>query len=550
VHLIVGDARLQSWSKLFEVATSSLWAGSPLQVNDFYASAYRPVVSVAYLVQRQVFGDVPLGYHLVSLALHLSCVALGLRWLSRRVEGASPLALFVGGLLLAVHPSRVEGVAWISGSADLWMGFWVLLGLEAWDARRNLLAGVFFSLALLSKEAAVVVPLLLVSDHVFLARRDHFFRQWSITSAIMGVALAVRVIIVPLGGAGRPGWSEMPERVLSTLGYFVQRVVWPWPQTTHPALRSYDAMGAEIFATWSVVLGAATAGATLWLLWASRNEEGPRAWLSDAFWFLIPLAPTLNLLDIDAVARASDRFLYLPILGVSALATRGVARWLQESNQRRRVVASSACILSVVFVLASANHVTHFRNDYALFSHEYEVDPTNTEALWALSGMAEYQGLYESAHELCTEGFTAAHAKRYRWTSIRFALCQLETALAIAIPEDREQLVYLRGVYDQLMEKSLLAADHETLQFDIHITSEIHRQRLMADPRYVALPRAKAHLESGNTTEAIAQLERITRSYPANRRGWQLLIEAYGRAGDARRARATADRASALFGLD
>ncbi len=549
VHLILRDSRLQSWSGFVDVLSSSFWSGSPLEINEFYASVYRPVVSAAYLVEMQVFGANPTAFHIVSIALHIACTILCIRWLVQRIPSAPRSAVFFGGMLFAVHPSRVETVAWISGCVDLWMVFWILLGIQAWEKRRSVIAGVLFVLALFSKEVAVVVPLLLLTDHFLLRRDVRFWKPWSITTAILTAAFAFRIWRVPLTAAGRPAWSEMAERVLSTLGVFVQRVAFPWPQTVHPAARAYDPMGDEIFAPWAVVLGAVTLlciVALAFSVWKDREEHRP--WLADSLWFLVPLLPTLNILDIDAVARASDRFLYWPLMGVCALSARAVTRMTPLNVSSRRALLGLAAGVSVLFVLATAVHVSHFRTDYTLWAHEYEVDQENTEALWALAGIAKYEGLTESAHQLCTEGFQAAHRKRYQWTAIRFALCQLETSLELATPDDPETLVYVRGVYDELMEKSLLSADRGSLRFDMHITSETIRDRLMANPDSVALPRARAHLASGNVDQAIEQLEQITLSYPRAKDGWRMLIAAYRAVGKDERAAATGDHAKRLFG--
>lgn len=549
VHLILRDPRLQSWSSFGDVIGTSFWSGSPLSINEFYSAVYRPVVSAAYLVQMQLFGANAMFFHVVNIALHIGCMMLCVRWIAQRIPSAPPLALFLGGMLFAVHPSRVEAVAWISGCVDLWMVFWLLLGLEAWRARHDVLAGALFALALLSKEAAVLAPLLLLTDHFLLRRGSGIWKRWSITTAIVGSAFVLRLWLIPIAAAGRPGWAEMPERVLSTLGYFVQRVVFPWPQTVHPAARSYNATGGEIFAPWAVVLGAAVLGflgALMFLAWRRREKFGP--WLADSLWFFVPLLPTLNILDIDTIARASDRFLYWPVLGVSALVARGATHAIPSGASTRRALVGIAVGVSILFVLASASHVNHFRTDYTLWAHEYEVDQTNTEALWALAGIAKHEGLSDSAHKLCTEGYQAADRKRYQWTAVRFALCQLETALDVATADDPETVIYVRGVYEQLVDKSLLSADRASLKFDLHITSETIRNRLVTDPNNVALPRARAHLVSGNTDEAISQLEVITRSYPGARDGWRMLVAAYQAAGNEAGVAAATKQAGQLLG--
>ncbi|MEM7137385.1 MAG: BTAD domain-containing putative transcriptional regulator [Myxococcota bacterium] len=548
LHLIVRNANFQSWSTWASALTGSFWSGTSIEVNDFYGSVFRPILSGAYLVQVQLFGENPVGYHLVSLALHVACTVLAIRWIERRVPSATSLGLFVGGLVFAIHPSRVEAVAWISGSGDLWMTLWVLLGLEAWDRRHAWLAGGLLGLAVLSKEAAVIVPLLIATDQILLGR-ERSWRRWAALGATLGLIVGVRAWLVPVATSGRLGLEEMPWRVLSTLGHFAQRTVVPWPQTVQPAARAYDSTASEVFAGWAIAVGIIVVVMLALLVVGSRARSGrTKPWLADALWYVVALAPTLSFIDIDALARASDRFAYLPMLGLSALLAR-TATWVATKGQLpRRIVSLASATIAISFVLLTALHVTHFRNDYTLWTHEYETDPTNTDALWALSGMAEHQGLVETAHRLCTEGFEAAQQKRFHWTSIRFALCQLETALEIAIPDDPETVEYVRDVYDDLMRRSVLAADRGSLRFDIDVRSDVHRKRLMADATQVALPRARAHLASGSLASAVEQLERVTRSYPRAEEGWVLLIAAYRESGDDARADATEAWATRLFG--
>jgi protein O-mannosyl-transferase len=144
----------------------------------------RPLLNLSWALNHAVSAQRPWSYHLVNALIHAANAALAfslLAWMSRR-EGrahAGGIALF-GACLFAVTPMAVEAVAYVSsrstalctlltlGSLRLAVG-----GLEAGSRRRIAGGLVFFVLALLTKEEAASLPLLLILlDLFFLSRGD------------------------------------------------------------------------------------------------------------------------------------------------------------------------------------------------------------------------------------------------------------------------------------------------------------------------------------------------------------------------------------------
>jgi hypothetical protein len=135
---------------------------------------WRPLRTLAFAVDRALFGLDPRGWHASSLLLHL--VNAALVWLllrrifardpdgRRRSEAAASTAAAAGALLFAVHPVTVECVAWVSSRGDLLAWTLALLALEvaARPGRRATVAVVVLgALACLAKESAVVLFALL-----------------------------------------------------------------------------------------------------------------------------------------------------------------------------------------------------------------------------------------------------------------------------------------------------------------------------------------------------------------------------------------------------
>jgi hypothetical protein len=150
-------------------------------IEPSYFGLYIPLSYTFFAAEAALAGKPldPTVFHLGSLALHLACVLLVFTILRRLLhhDGAACAA----ALLFGLHPVQVESVAWISETRGLLCALFSLVAiwqLEIWEGRRQnaesrnpeipnpqsaalhyALATVAFILALLSKPAAVAVPL-------------------------------------------------------------------------------------------------------------------------------------------------------------------------------------------------------------------------------------------------------------------------------------------------------------------------------------------------------------------------------------------------------
>src|SRR5262245_38694116 len=129
---------------------------------------YYPVLHSAFWLQHRLWGDRPLGYHLVNIALHVLVAAMaGLTLRRLSVPGA-----YLAAAVFALHPVHVESVAWITElkntlSAAFYLGA-AMAYLRFEDSRRirpYLSSLVLFALALGSKTVTATLPaaLLVVS---------------------------------------------------------------------------------------------------------------------------------------------------------------------------------------------------------------------------------------------------------------------------------------------------------------------------------------------------------------------------------------------------
>ncbi len=159
-----------------------VWENSADEISN--EPLYRPMNLVPMLLNHALWGSNPFGYHLFLLLLHLSNTCL-VYALIRMVVSGSVMAATFGAAIFALHPARVESVAWISGGIDPLVAFFLLGAMVAHRAFIDHsedkkkwgylgLSLICFQLALWSKEVAFVFPLVVMAHDLIYARKVHW----------------------------------------------------------------------------------------------------------------------------------------------------------------------------------------------------------------------------------------------------------------------------------------------------------------------------------------------------------------------------------------
>ncbi len=191
---------------------------------------YIPLSWMSLGLDYLVWGMDPFGYHLTSVLLHLLnallCFELARRLLRRAANPPDPpealpaddrartAGAFAAALVFAVHPLRVESVAWITERRDVLCGCFVFVTVllyvamtEAVGRRRRQLFGgscLAYAAALLAKGIAVALPVSLLALDATMLRRWRWGRARP-DSAISAPGEA---------GGRRPGrWGLVVEKI-------------------------------------------------------------------------------------------------------------------------------------------------------------------------------------------------------------------------------------------------------------------------------------------------------------------------------------------------
>ncbi len=300
-HPLVVDNPLLRDADLGRIFAGDLWSGSAEALGG-PSPFFRPLVLVSFLVDRLVGGLDPRVHHLQSVGWHL--LAVGLLVALARPRVGEPRAL-VAGAILGLHPLVSEAVVWVAARNDVMCGALVLAALLAFDRRRAALGGLLVAAATLSKEAAVVMPALLVAWRLAWGERPGG-REGLAAVLGVGAALLLRAQAT-LGEVAFPPIDPalalvVPGRVAATvLGWLVL----PWPLT-----------GTATFymAPFAALRWGAALVALVGLLALVRARPG--GWALLAWAGLAWLPTTVAMLASHAVG---ERFLYLPLAGLAVL---------------------------------------------------------------------------------------------------------------------------------------------------------------------------------------------------------------------------------------
>ncbi len=367
-----------------------LWAFTSLTGGNWH-----PVTWLSHMLDVTLFGLVPAGHHLVSLLFHGGSTVLLYRLL--RQLGFARATAWLASLLFAVHPQRVESVAWAAERKDVLSVFFGLAALTTYlsslrrPGRGRYLAVVgLFLLSLLSKPMLVTLPLLILGLDQHLCGRTREGDRWPPLMEMLPLLLAAGAIGVITWYAQAESnavvTAPLGDRVLVALaayGEYLRLFFVPLGLSFH-----YPLEGSAI-GIWRPLAG------LLFLAWGIRllcrqGEPLPRV---GCFWFLVTLLPVSGIVRFGGQFVA-DRYTYFPHIGLLILLAWGGERFLAARPSWGRAGATSAAILLVGMALLTVRQIGYWHDGERLYRRAIELNPANWLALGNLGGALVQQERY------------------------------------------------------------------------------------------------------------------------------------------------------------
>ncbi len=384
------------------------------------AGYWHPLTMWSVMLDHQLYGLNPWGYHLTNVLLHAVNTVL-LFLVLRRMTGALWRSLMVAGLF-GLHPLRVESVAWICERKDvLSVLFWLLTlwayvryaqrrsSVEpsslcsnaprsrasfagssrlAFDPRRwpldYGLALVFFALGLMSKPMVVTLPfVLLLLDYWPLARwsrqnmcvlvveKAPFFLLSAIFCVVTYVVQKSFGMLKELASVSAPlSFSARLDNALVAYGRYLGKLFWPvnlcafYPHPGHWPAKPVVLAGL-------LILSISVFACVVWRRWPYC--------LTGWFWYLGTLVPAIGLVQVGSQSMA-DRFSYIPSVGILLVLVWGAHQIMKRWNHRGILLGTAGGALVLACILLTRYQIGFWKDGVCVWQRTIAVTENNYDA--------------------------------------------------------------------------------------------------------------------------------------------------------------------------
>ena len=363
---------------------------------------YRPIINLFHSIDYWIWGPNPFGFHLTNVLAHtLTGIVLYLVLL--RVIAIEPVA-FLASLFFLAHPIHTEAVSWISGRGDMVFALFYLLSLlfylkagssgnklsnpplpPFFKVGNYLYSGAFFLLALLSKEMALTLPLIIILYDVCFRLRDKTFsltRNFKVYIYYFGLLAGYMIFrILILGGIG--SGQVIPGNNYFTAIYTTSRIfVWYiWKLMFPVSLAVADVVRLVTSLTDPTVAGSIIL--LLLLLTAAVLLYRTYPVLSfGILWFFLTLIPVSNL--VPALHFKAERYLYLPSIGYCLILASLL--WMLHIYASKRWpsakwgIVALASLISLSYGILTFDRNFDWKDDLTIFTDAVRKSPYTREA--------------------------------------------------------------------------------------------------------------------------------------------------------------------------
>ncbi len=510
--------------------------------QTFYESNWHPLVWLSHSLDVSLFGMDARFHHAMNLLLHLIGTILLFLALERMTGALWPSA-FVA-FVFAIHPLHVESVAWISARKDVLSGVFWMLSLIAYVRYARDHSRWSFILALALCAAGLMAkPVLVTLPFVFLLLDYWPLRRMQASPGSGGEGLSLRTLVV----------EKIPFFILAVISSVVTYIAQNQggsvaPSTALPvslrianAIVSYALYIAKTFVPTGLAIFYPHPGpwirmgdvaAALLLLtvitaiaWDLRKSRPYLlvGWL----WFVGTLVPMSGLVQVGQQAMA-DRYMYIPLIGLSIACAWGARDLLGKSRIGRTIVSVGFALCVVLMIYGTESVSRYWKDSVSLFSHALAVTSGNYVAQNSLGLALSDSGRYVEAIPRFREAIRLApdelrpHGNLARTLATigrrRDAIAEYEWILA-RVPSDAHSHILLA---------SLLADEGRLDESKSHL-----REAAAYDSTGVTGLTQLAHIyaDQGDLQNATEASERILRIDPQNSKAHEIQGIVAGRQG-------------------
>lgn len=382
-----------------------------------HASNWHPLTTISHMLDCQIYGLQPWGHHLTNILLHAAAAIL-LFFALRKLTGDLWPSLLVAAVF-AVHPLRVESVAWVSERKDVLSGVFFMLTLWAYAryVRGNGAASfwyvtvvVFFALGLMCKPTLVTLPfVLLLLDSWPLGRNQpSSSRGGGITRKtwlrliveklplfVLSAASCVATLLAQqeaLDASLKPPLMERVGNALVSYAMYLAQMIWPARLAVLYPYPEGNLKVAQVILALLLLLSI-SAGV---FVWRGKYPFLLTGW----FWYLGMLVPMIGIVQVGSQVRA-DRYTYLPQIGLYILVAWSAMELFQQWRRSRVILAAAALLIITALITRSYFQTSYWQDTETLWEHATATTSNNYIATNNLAQVLFQSGRFDEAIAEC-----------------------------------------------------------------------------------------------------------------------------------------------------
>src|SRR5208337_4685425 len=379
---------------------------------------WHPLTWLSIMLEWRLFGTNASFYHLVSLLLHIGAALFLFLFLNKATKRLWPSA-FVAALF-ALHPLRVESVAWASELKDVLSMFFGMATLYAYAQyveksrlSKYFICLILFTLSIMSKPTLLTLPcVLLLLDYWPFERWQKIEEKIDAPAKSRAQAIAhllwekapffllSMLFGIMLIGQLQANDSFLPlqrlsfsDRIMNTIVSYVSylgKTLWPVDLACfypYSFLQLWQVIGAA-----SVLLAISVAVVFL----VKKTPFLAVGW----FWYLGALFPVSGLMQAGDQAKA-DRYTYFPFIGIAIMAAWGIPLLMKREDTRKKILCPAAIAALAIMAFFAWQQCGYWKNSINLFSHTLQATKDNALAHENLAAALIDKGNNQEAIEHC-----------------------------------------------------------------------------------------------------------------------------------------------------
>jgi tetratricopeptide (TPR) repeat protein len=348
----------------------------------YFSAYYRPFITISLIIDAQISNISPWMYHVSNLVYHLIAGCLTYYLLLKL--NSSRLMALIAGIVFILHPLATQAVAWILGRNDSLVAIFILISfiflinsVSYGKIYYYLLHVLFFFIALLTKETAVVSPVIALVYLTLIARYSLFsmktikyFLGWVFVLILWFLlrSAALNGLKLNEGIFSYKGIVSNFPALIELLG----KLVFPVRLSVYPTINSI-----------SVILGTLAISALMISLFLWKKNIN-RLVVFSIIWIVLFNLPGMVVTIADNLNRFSylESRAYISIIGFVILLA-GMEEWITALSPQRLI--SIIISVTVIYSIIIFKYSSYYQTPLNHWNKAVEMSPGAADAWFNLA---------------------------------------------------------------------------------------------------------------------------------------------------------------------